>query len=186
MTRVKLEEIEGVSLYVGMTSNDLRGSFVRYFDNTATASKNWNMSVNALSMATNIKSGTVRDLHFQTRPFEEEKVVFCTEGRIFDVIVDLRKGSQTQGKWAGVELDSHNPASLSLPKGIAHGYQTLTTTANVFYALSVEFSPNHAFTLNYTDTGLDIPWPLKTTHISEKDEAGISLPQAIQLSESAL
>ena len=102
---------------------------------------------------------------------------------IFDVIVDLRKDSPTLGKWAGIELDGEIPTSLCLPKGIAHGYQTLTPNANVFYALGAKFSEGHAHSLNYLDAELKIQWPVTVTQISVKDASGISLHDAMALAE---
>lgn len=174
-----------MNLHLGITSNDSRGSFLRYSEDSSDRSKKLDLTVNALSMATNIEVGTMRGIHFQTFPFEQEKIVVCTQGAIFDVIVDLRPGSKTLGDWAQVELEVETPASLTLPKGIAHGYQTLIGGANVFYALSGEYSPEHSFAINYTDTDLNIPWPLSISRMSKNDEMGISLQEAIRLSESS-
>lgn len=183
MAQVGIEKIQGVKYFPGLTSNDSRGSFIRFFEDDGQESNKWQLTIDALSMATNIEAGTLRGLHFQTDPFEQEKVVICIEGTIFDVIVDLRPESKTLGDWAHIELDADIPSSLTLPKGIAHGYQTLVPNTKVFYALSVEFSPAHAFTLNFAETELNIKWPLGISCISENDKLGISLQRAVDLSK---
>lgn len=181
MGRVELSDIDGVVQYSGKASNDLRGAFTKYFDREAPQIHGFDPLINSLSVATNINAGTIRGLHFQTPPFEEEKVIICLQGRIFDVIVDLRRNSPTLGKWAGIELDGEIPASLCLPKGIAHGYQTLTPNTNVFYALSSQLNQEHAHSLNYADVDLEISWPMPVAQISAKDSAGISLHDAMAL-----
>ena len=179
MAKVQLSEIPGVILRLPSINADERGTFTKYFERDLTRTHRSESCLNSLSVATNIEAGTLRGLHFQVSPFEEEKVIICIRGRIFDAIVDLREGSPTMGKWASVELNEDQPSSLFLPKGIAHGYQTLTTAASVFYGLSSEHRPDNAFSLLYSDTGLNISWPLPVSQISLKDSQGISLIQAL-------
>lgn len=181
MRKVDLADISGVFLCHNNSSLDSRGSFTKYFNRDSTVKMGFDPEINSLSIATNIETGTIRGLHFQSPPVEEEKVIICLAGRIFDVIVDLRNGSPTRGNYAEIELDGALPTSLCLPKGLAHGYQTLSPNVSVLYALGATFSQTHACILNYADSDLGIQWPLPVTQISEKDHSGVSLPQALTL-----
>ncbi len=181
MTRVELSDIPGVIFGHSNATFDSRGSFTKYFNREFTQESGFDPEINSLSVSTNIETGTIRGLHFQSPPFEEEKVVVCLAGRIFDVIVDLRKDSPTRGNYSAIELDSAVPTALCLPKGIAHGYQTLSPKVSILYALGARYSAEHARILNYADSELGIEWPLPVTQISEKDHSGISLHQALSL-----
>lgn len=181
MTKVQLASISGVGLQKAVISQDERGSFTKYFEHKSKKDTDSASPLHALAVADNLKSGTIRGLHFQTPPFEEEKVIFCLSGKIFDVVVDLRTGSSTQGMWGSVELQGDEPSILTLPKGVAHGYQTLSPNSKVFYAIGSSYNPDHAFALNYADPDLLISWPLPITQISTRDTRGISLSEAIEL-----
>ncbi len=169
----------GVVLHSPVSNADARGSFTKYYERNLTHSDALESCLNSLSVATNVEAGTLRGLHFQVTPFEEEKVIICLSGRIFDVIVDLRGGSPTIGKWASVELKGDQPSSLFLPKGFAHGYQTLTPGTSVLYGLGSEYRPEKAFSLLFSDTALNITWPLPVSQISLKDSQGFSLTQSL-------
>ena len=179
MARVQFSEMLGVVLHSPAVNADERGTFTKYFERDLTRLDESVSCLNSLSMATNDETGTLRGLHFQISPYQEEKVIICLRGAIFDVIVDLREGSPTIGKWASIELKSNQPASLFLPKGFAHGYQTLTPDTSVFYGLSSEYLPEKARSLKFSDGDLNISWPLPVSQISLKDSQGISLIQAL-------
>ena len=184
MARVQIAEMLGVVLHFPATIPDERGTFTKYFQREMTLSGASSYDLNSLSVATNVEAGTLRGLHFQLSPYQEEKVIVCLSGAIFDVIVDLRQGSPTIGNWASIELKGTKPASLFLPKGFAHGYQTLTSDASVFYCLGSEYQVEKARSLIFSDEDLNISWPLPVSQISKKDSQGISLKQA--LAESSL
>lgn len=179
MARVQIAEMLGVVLHSPNVNSDERGTFTKYFERELARPHESESSLNSLSIATNIDAGTLRGIHFQISPYQEEKVIICLRGAIFDVIVDLRKGSPTIGKWASIELKSDQPASLFLPKGFAHGYQTLTPDASVLYGLSSEYLPEKARALMFSDGDLNISWPLPVSQISLKDSQGISLRQSL-------
>ena len=179
MARVHIAEMRGVVLHSPATIPDERGTFTKYFQRDMTTSGASGSDLNSLSLATNIEAGTLRGLHFQLSPYQEEKVIICLSGAIFDVIVDLRQGSPTIGNWASIELKSTEPASLFLPKGFAHGYQTLTSDASVFYCLGSEYRLEKARSLIFSDEDLNISWPLPVSQISKKDSQGIALKQAL-------
>ena len=118
----------------------------------------------------NKKRGTVRGMHYQAAPFEETKLVRCTRGRIFDVIIDLRPTSITYKQWTSVELTGDNYKMFYVPKGFAHGYQTLTDNAEVCYHVSQFYIANAERGVRYNDPAFGIEWPIKAERIiSEKD-----------------
>lgn len=181
MREVDLADIKGVSLHTGKISIDQRGSFIKFFEKDTYQSNGFDPNFNSLAISTNIEKGTVRGLHFQSPPFEEEKMITCLQGRIFEIIVDLRRNSKTIGKWAAIEVSDENSVTLCLPKGIAHGYQTLTPGVRILYGLSSEFNQDHSYSLNYADINLGIKWPIPVKQISAKDLDGVSLQDAIEL-----
>lgn len=116
------------------------------------------------------KKGALRGLHFQRNPETEAKVVRCIKGAIFDVVLDLRKGSPTYGKWICEELSDFNRSMLYIPRGCAHGFQTLQVQTELFYMHSNFYSPESEGGVLYNDTQLNIPWPLPVKEISERDK----------------
>lgn len=180
-TFVALEEIEGVKAIEAKRIPDNRGSFTKFFQVDEYRSMDSNLNIDSLAFSENTSAGTLRGLHFQVPPHEEEKLVLCLEGRIFDVIVDLRSDSSTVGCWTSIELDANNLTTLILPKGIAHGFQTLTPDTKVFYGIDGEYIPTSSRSLLYSDPTLGISWPLSVSQISTKDKNGILLAEAISL-----
>ena len=121
------------------------------------------------SLSFNRHRGTVRGLHFQRPPHEETKIVRCTRGGIFDVIVDLRPQSASYLRWQGFELTGANRKALYVPKGFAHGFQTLADDVEIVYQISKFYSPHSAGGYRYDDAAFGIAWPLPVTVISERD-----------------
>src|SRR5262245_56104451 len=111
------------------------------------------------SVSFNKRRGTLRGLHYQTPPWQEAKLVRCTMGAVYDVIVDLRPHSRHYGAWAAVELTAQNRRLLYLPEGFAHGFQTLTDNTEVFYQISQEYHAEAARGLRWDDPALAIAWP---------------------------
>jgi len=148
---------------------DERGFFARTFCSEELHKQGVSSQIVQCNISYNRLRGTLRGMHFQREPRAEEKLVSCIRGAIFDVIVDLREGSPTLGKWFGVELSADNHRLLYVPKGLAHGFQTLTDDAEVYYQMSEFYSPAHASGVRYDDPALKIIWPLPVTVISEKD-----------------
>jgi dTDP-4-dehydrorhamnose 3,5-epimerase len=118
-----------------------------------------------------LRKGTLRGLHFQKKPVLEAKLVRCTKGSLFDVVVDLRPDSPTYHKWYGVELRSENYQVLYVPQGCAHGYQTLENGTDLYYMTSQYFTPTAARGVRFDDPRLGIAWPLEPTAISEQDRS---------------
>jgi dTDP-4-dehydrorhamnose 3,5-epimerase len=117
----------------------------------------------------NKKKGTLRGMHFQLNQFAEVKLVRCIRGSIYDVIIDLRENSPTLLKWFGYELSSENKTMLYIPKGFAHGFQTLEDDSEVLYCHSEFYKPGSESGLRYDDPSLNIDWPLTVDFISERD-----------------
>jgi dTDP-4-dehydrorhamnose 3,5-epimerase len=123
------------------------------------------------SVSFNLRRGTLRGMHFQSAPHTEDKLVRCTAGGIFDVIVDLRAGSPTHRQWFGAELTSENRRSLFIPKGFAHGFITLCDATEVFYMISVPYVAGCERGVRWNDPALAIEWPMDPVVISPRDAA---------------
>lgn len=149
---------------------DERGSFARTWCRDELAAQGLSIEVSQCSISRNTRAGTLRGLHLQTAPHEEVKLVRCTRGTIFDVIVDLRVGSDTEGEWIGVELAAAAGNALYVPKGFAHGFQTLVDETEVFYMMSDPYVAEASTGVRWDDPAFGIEWPhaLERT-ISERD-----------------
>ena len=115
------------------------------------------------------KKGTVRGMHFQTVPYAEVKVVYCSRGALYDVIVDLRDGSPTRGQWIGAELTAGNGRMFYVPEGFAHGYQTLEDKTDLVYQTSQFYAKEAAKGVRYNDPAFGITWPLPVSIVSSGD-----------------
>jgi dTDP-4-dehydrorhamnose 3,5-epimerase len=150
---------------------DERGFFARSFCAEEFIAHGLVGEMRQCSLSFNARKGTLRGLHFQSAPHEEEKLVRCTAGQVFDVIVDLRPDSPTRHHWFGVELTAANRRALYIPKGFAHGFMSLTDETEVFYMISTAYAPGAGAGLRWSDPALAIQWPLRPTVISPRDAA---------------
>ena len=150
-------------------SEDERGSFYRIWDKKIFQENGLNDNLVQISISFNKKKGTLRGMHFQKKPFEEAKIVRCTKGKIFDVVIDLRPESKTFMSWASFELDSNESKILYIPEGFAHGFQTLEDNTELVYQISNWYSPEHASGLRWDDNKFQINWPIQNPIISKKD-----------------
>jgi dTDP-4-dehydrorhamnose 3,5-epimerase len=114
--------------------------------------------------------GVLRGLHFQREPYAQAKLVRCTSGEIFDVAVDLRKGSPTFGKWVSVTLSDSNKRMLYVPRGFAHGFLTISDVAEVQYSVDNAYAPDYEGGVIWNDPRLAIDWPMERPILSEKDK----------------
>ena len=120
----------------------------------------------------NTRRGTLRGLHLQAPPHEESKLVRCTKGAVFDVAVDVRKGSNTFGRWTAVEISEENGLALYVPAGFAHGFQTLVDDSELIYLISAEYEPEAQRGVRWDDPTIGIEWPETVARIiSERDRA---------------
>jgi len=148
---------------------DERGFFARTWCRQELTAHGLDTEIAQESISFNRHRGTVRGLHFQRRPHEETKIVRCTRGAIFDVIVDLRRYSPTYLRWQGFELTAENRRAIYVPKGFAHGFQTVIDNAEVAYQISAFYAPEAAAGYRYDDAAFGIAWPLPVTVIGERD-----------------
>ena len=152
-------------------SVDERGSFRRTFCADQFEKHGLNPVVRQCSVSHNRRKGTLRGLHYQVPPMHEDKLVRCTRGTIFDVIVDLRPFSPTFRRWEGVTLGPEHGGGLYVPAGFAHGFITLTGGAEVTYQISREHCPDLARGIRYDDPALNILWPIEPVIMSERDRS---------------
>ncbi len=153
---------------------DERGLFTRTFCRKLFQNAGLNSDWVQMNRSVNEHSHTLRGLHYQTAPSQEEKLVSCTKGRVFDVVVDLRRTSPSYGQWAGVELSDDNQYQVYVPKGVAHGYITMLPRTEVIYLVSSYYSSENERSLNWADQSINIKWPLNPKHISLKDSNALS------------
>lgn len=138
---------------------DERGSFARTFCATELAARGLDPHVSQANTSFNQRAGTLRGMHFQAHPFGEAKLVRCTRGAIYDVVVDLREDSPTRGYWYGAELTADNGRMLYAPVGLAHGFQTLVDGSEVLYLMSHAYVEGAARGVRWDDPAFGIEWP---------------------------
>jgi dTDP-4-dehydrorhamnose 3,5-epimerase len=148
---------------------DGRGSFARSFCRRSLAEHGIDFPVAQCNISRNTRRGTLRGMHFQAAPHEEGKLVRCSRGAIWDVIIDLRPGSVMRGRWFGVELSEANDVSLYVPPGFAHGFLTLTDDSVVEYMMSEYYEPSAASGVRWNDRAFGIAWPEAEPIMSDKD-----------------
>ncbi|NOR47281.1 MAG: dTDP-4-dehydrorhamnose 3,5-epimerase [Methanosarcinaceae archaeon] len=149
---------------------DERGFFARTFCQKEFEAHGLNPRLVQCNISYNKHKGTLRGMHYQAAPMAEAKLVSCTRGAIYDVIIDLRPESPTYCQWIADELNTENRMMIYIPEGFAHGFQTLEDDTEVFYHMSEFFSPEHARGVRWDDPMFGIEWPLDTKIISEKDK----------------
>jgi len=163
--------VEGAFIVDLEPINDERGFFARSWAAIDFQSRGLDPDLLQISISYNARAGTIRGMHFQLAPHEETKVVRCTSGAIFDVVLDLRPGSPTFKRFDKVELTAGNRKAIYIPKGCAHGFQTVEDDTEVQYQISVEYAPDAARGVRWDDPAFGIPWPLAPTCISPRDQA---------------
>lgn len=165
-------DLDGAYMIELEPHRDERGSFARIWCRDEFIEHGLDPELSQCSISSNPHSNTLRGLHFQRAPYEETKLVRCIRGAIFDVIVDLRPGSPTRGSWTGMTLDSRDGRALYIPKGLAHGFQTLTNDTDVLYMISAPYVPEAAVGVRWDDPAFGIEWPEAAERIiSERDLA---------------
>lgn len=150
---------------------DERGFFARTYCLDEFAAHGLSAPLRQCSVSFNARKGTLRGLHHQAAPHEEHKLVRCTSGAIFDVIVDIRPQSSHYRRWFGTELSSRNRRALFIPPGFAHGFLSLSDDAEVYYMISVPHAPAHAQGFRWNDPAFAIQWPLAPSVMSARDAA---------------
>jgi dTDP-4-dehydrorhamnose 3,5-epimerase len=166
---IKKTKIEGVFVIDLEPRGDERGYFARVFAKEELAKHGIKYSIVHMNRSLTGDKGTIRGLHYQKYPKQEDKIVQCLQGSIFDVAVDLRKNSKTYGQWVGEILSAENKRMLLVPKGFAHGFQTLEKNCLVEYFVTQYYSPAYERGLRWNDPRFRIEWPIKKAILSEKD-----------------
>jgi dTDP-4-dehydrorhamnose 3,5-epimerase len=162
-------EIAGAWVIDPTPHEDDRGRFFRAWCAQEFAEQGINFVPVQANMGFSARKGTIRGMHFQVAPALEAKLVRCTRGAMFDVVLDVRSDSKTYGEWYGVELTADNARMLYLPEGCAHGYQTLGDHTEMHYMASHIYTPGCARGARFDDPAFQIHWPLAVSVISEQD-----------------
>jgi dTDP-4-dehydrorhamnose 3,5-epimerase len=166
--------LEGAYLILPERREDERGYFARTYCRATFLARGLDDCSLQCSVSFNTRAGTLRGMHFQREPHQEAKLVRCSRGAIFDVIIDLRPGSAFFGRWHAAELTETNGQAFYVPRGFAHGFITLSDATEVSYQMAQSFVPGAAAGLCWNDPDLAIRWPMMPTLISEGDR---SLPR---------
>lgn len=149
---------------------DERGFFGRSWCAKELAANGLKHDIKQANTSLSLREGTIRGMHYQNDPFQETKLVRCTRGAIFDVIIDLRKDSPTYKQWVGVELTQDNYKMLYVPEDFAHGFITLAANSEVSYLVTQFYSPGAEAGIRWDDPTFNIQWPIRPIVISEKDK----------------
>ena len=166
--------LEGLMLVEPELRKDARGWFSRAWCREEFLRAGIAVDFCQCNLSQTAHKGTVRGLHYQRPPHQEDKLVRCVQGSVYDVAVDVRPGSPSFGRCFATELSAENACALFIPKGFAHGFQSLTDSVSLFYQVSAIYSRQAEGGLLWSDSDLSIPWPLPLSQISEKDA---SLPK---------
>lgn len=161
--------IPGVYLIEPKRRHDERGFFARTFCRETFSGRGLVADFVQCSVSFNKVKGTLRGMHLQGPPHEEAKLIRCTAGAIYDVVLDLRAGSPTYAQWFATELTNDGGRSLYVPEGVAHGFMTLTDGAEVYYQISQAYHPECAGGVRWDDPAFAIDWPIEPTVVSTKD-----------------
>jgi dTDP-4-dehydrorhamnose 3,5-epimerase len=172
--------IAGAMLFTSAAHADERGFFCRTFDADAIRAARLEPAAFVQDSVSRSARGVIRGLHVR-RGRGEAKLVRCSYGAIFDVIVDLRPGSLTYRNWESFELTGDRPASLYVPAGCAHGFQACTEPADVAYRIDRAHDPSEDVSVAFDDPDLAIGWPLPVSAMSRRDKAALPLAAALEL-----
>ena len=170
--------LEGVAVVELDRHEDERGFFARSFCENEFSAHGLASRFVQCNVSFNKRKGTLRGMHYQEAPHEEDKLVRCTMGAVYDVVVDIRAHSPTYLKWFGAELSAESRTALFIPRGFAHGFQTLADNSEVLYQMSEFFDPASVRGIRWDDPAIAIHWPSSELVISEKDRAYPLLPRA--------
>jgi len=170
-------QLRGAYLIELERREDERGFFARSWCQREFTELGLDPCVAQCNISYNKDKGTLRGMHYQMPPHAEAKLVRCTRGAIYDVIIDLRSDSPTLFQWTAAELTAENRTALYIPKGFAHGFITLEPECEVFYQMSEFYAPESARGVRWNDPLFDIVWPAHVHTISSKDQ---SLPDYTQ------
>ncbi|MBN6885260.1 dTDP-4-dehydrorhamnose 3,5-epimerase [Cytobacillus horneckiae] len=167
--RVVESKLKGVKLIEPKSFGDNRGFFMESYNEVTFAEHGIVDKFIQDNHSLSKEAGVLRGLHYQLSPKGQTKLIRAVTGAIYDVVVDIRKGSPTYGEWEGYILSEHNKRQLLVPKGFAHGFCTITDNVNVLYKVDELYSPEHDSGIAWDDPELAIDWPVTFPILSEKD-----------------
>lgn len=170
----KETKLKGAFIIEPEKLEDSRGFFARSWCQKEMKAHGLSPQLAQCNISFNKKRATLRGMHYQVKPYEEIKIVRCTLGAIYDVIVDIRPESSTFKQWLAVELSADNRKMFYIPEGFAHGFQTLVDDTEVFYQMSEFFAPGSAQGIRWDDPAFNITWPIANPILSEKDSQYVS------------
>ncbi|GER74411.1 dTDP-4-dehydrorhamnose 3,5-epimerase [Weizmannia acidilactici] len=178
--KISKTNLEGVYVIEPAVFGDHRGWFMETYNEKNFAETGINIKFVQDNQSFSAVKGTLRGLHYQMNPKAQLKLVRCTRGTIFDVAVDIRKGSPTYGKWYGIELSAENKKQLLIPKGFAHGFMTLTDDVEVQYKVDEFYAPECDRGIRWNDPTIAVKWPIRDVQpvLSAKDEKAPLLEEA--------
>jgi len=169
--------LPGVLVVEPARREDSRGWFARVFCSREMGLRGLRTEFPQCNTSFNRRAGTLRGMHWQAAPFAEAKLVRCTRGRAWAVVVDLRADCASSQRWAAVELNAENGLAVYIPEGFAHGFLTLADDTELFYMMSMPFEPAAARGFRWDDPRVGISWPFAPTVLSERDRALPSFPE---------
>jgi dTDP-4-dehydrorhamnose 3,5-epimerase len=161
--------LDGIFIIDAEPFTDDRGSFTRFFCPVELTDLFGSRSIKQLNSSVTKKPGSIRGMHFQLPPKMEMKLVRCIKGSVWDVVVDLRQGSQTFLKWESIEISAKNQKMVLIPEGFGHGFQVLDENSELLYLHSQSYEPKLTGRVKYDDPRLSIDWPLPVADISLQD-----------------
>ncbi|MBR3049870.1 MAG: dTDP-4-dehydrorhamnose 3,5-epimerase [Selenomonadaceae bacterium] len=180
ITKTKLE---GVLIIEPKVFGDARGWFMETWSARKFEAAGLNFNFLQDNQSYSAHRGTLRGLHYQTAPFAQAKLVRCTRGKLLDVAVDIREGSETFAKWVAVELTAENKKQLMIPRGFAHGFLTLTDDVEIQYKADNFYSPNCDGNIIWNDAEIKIDWPFEPTILADKDAKAPTLRERLERGE---
>lgn len=162
--------LNGASILDPVVHGDHRGFFMESYNESVLADHGITYNFVQDNQSLSAEPGVLRGLHYQLNPKAQTKLIRVLSGAIYDVIVDIRKGSPTFGQWVGVILSEYNKRQLLVPKGFAHGFCTLVPNTQVLYKVDEYYSPEHDRGILWNDPAIGIDWPVSNPVLSDKDQ----------------
>ena len=175
--------LEGVLILEPKVFGDARGWFMEPWSARKFEAAGLNFNFVQDNQSYSAQKGTLRGLHYQTAPFAQAKLVRCTRGKLLDVAVDIREGSETFAKWVAVELTADNKKQLLIPRGFAHGFLTLTDDVEIQYKADNFYAPNCDGNIRWDDSEINIDWPFAPTILADKDAKAPTLKERLERGE---
>lgn len=163
--------IDGIKVVTTHSFQDERGALARLFCEQDLAPAIGSRRIVQINHSCTASEGTIRGMHYQKAPCAEMKLVRCLKGRVWDVAVDLRRGSPTFLQWYALELSSENALMMVIPEGFAHGFQSLEAYSELLYLHTAGYSPDHEGGVRYNDPTIGVTWPLAVTEVSQRDRS---------------